>query len=135
MAIPVFLFTGFLESGKTTFIQDTLEDKRFNSGERTLLLVFEEGENEYDESKFSGKNVKICYIDDNAELNEKNLKKLADSIRAERVLVEYNGMWQIQDFYDNMPEDRKGFFSKRYLMTLVLNLTVSEKKGNVMPFQ
>ena len=105
MAIPVFLFTGFLESGKTTFIQDTLEDKRFNSGERTLLLVFEEGENEYDESKFSGKNVKICYIDDNAELNEKNLKKLADSIRAERVLVEYNGMWQIQDFYDNMPED------------------------------
>ena len=44
--IPVYLFTGFLESGKTTFIQDTLEDKRFNSGERTLLLTFEEGEEE-----------------------------------------------------------------------------------------
>ena len=46
--IPMYVFTGFLESGKTKFIQETLEDSRFNSGERTLLLVFEEGEEEYD---------------------------------------------------------------------------------------
>lgn len=105
MSIPVYVFTGFLESGKTTFIQDTLEDKRFNSGERTLLLVFEEGEEEYEPEKFSGKNVKICTFDSKEELNENKLKKLADSFRAERVVVEYNGMWMIQDFYDNMPED------------------------------
>ncbi len=105
MSIPVYVFTGFLESGKTTFIQDTLEDKRFNSGERTLLLTFEEGEEEYEPEKFSGKNVKICTIDSKDELNENNLKKLADSFKAERVIVEYNGMWMIQDFYDNMPED------------------------------
>ena len=42
--IPMYVFTGFLESGKTKFIQETLEDERFNTGERTLLLVFEEGE-------------------------------------------------------------------------------------------
>ena len=42
--IPVYVFTGFLDAGKTRFIQETLEDERFNSGERTLLLVFEEGE-------------------------------------------------------------------------------------------
>ena len=105
MAIPVYMFTGFLESGKTTFIQDTLEDKRFNSGEKTLLLVFEEGETEYSPSDFSGKNVKICTIDDEDELTEENLKKMADSCRAERVIVEFNGMWLIQSFYDNMPED------------------------------
>lgn len=105
MAIPVYIFTGFLESGKTTFIQDTLEDKRFNSGERTLLLVCEEGEAEYEPSKFSGKNVKICTIEDIEELNEENLKNLVKSFKAERVLVEYNGMWLIQQFYDNMPED------------------------------
>ena len=46
MDIPVYLFTGFLESGKTKFIQETLEDRRFNKGERTLLLVCEEGEEE-----------------------------------------------------------------------------------------
>ena len=42
--IPMYVFTGFLESGNTKFIQETLEDERFNTGERTLLLVFEEGE-------------------------------------------------------------------------------------------
>ena len=46
--IPVYAFTGFLDSGKTKFIQETLEDERFNAGERTLLLVFEEGEEEYE---------------------------------------------------------------------------------------
>ena len=55
--IPVYLFTGFLESGKTLFIQDTLEDKRFNAGERTLLIQCEEGEVEFDFSTFSGKYV------------------------------------------------------------------------------
>ena len=46
--VPVYLFTGFLEAGKTKFIQETLEDKRFNSGEKTMLLLCEEGEEEYD---------------------------------------------------------------------------------------
>ena len=44
--MPVYLFTGFLESGKTSFIDETLADKRFNNGQRTLLLVCEEGEAE-----------------------------------------------------------------------------------------
>ncbi|MBE6716884.1 MAG: GTPase [Ruminococcaceae bacterium] len=105
MAIPVYLFTGFLESGKTTFIQDTLEDKRFNSGERTLLLVCEEGEEEYEPLKFSGKNVCIHTIDSVDELDENKLQEMVKSFKAERVLVEYNGMWLIQNFYDNMPED------------------------------
>ena len=49
MEIPVYLFTGFLESGKTTFIQDILEGSDFNAGERTLLLMCEQGEVELDE--------------------------------------------------------------------------------------
>ena len=57
MPIPVYVFTGFLDAGKTKFIQETLEDPRFNAGERTLLLAFEEGEEEYDLSAFPKKNV------------------------------------------------------------------------------
>ena len=57
-AVPMYVFTGFLESGKTRFIQQTLEDPRFNSGERTLLLVLEEGEEEYDLSTYPSKNVR-----------------------------------------------------------------------------
>ena len=49
----LYLFTGFLEAGKTKFIQETLEDKRFNNGEPTLLLVCEEGIEEYEPEEFS----------------------------------------------------------------------------------
>ena len=45
--IPVYLFVGFLESGKTKFIQETFEDPNFDSGDKTLLLICEEGEEEY----------------------------------------------------------------------------------------
>lgn len=62
MEMPVYLFTGFIESGKTTFIQDALEGSDFNAGERTLLLLCEEGEEDYDPSKFFGKNVYIEVI-------------------------------------------------------------------------
>ena len=50
--IPVYLFTGFLEAGKTKFIQDTMEDPEFNAGEKTLLLLCEEGEEELNFSRF-----------------------------------------------------------------------------------
>ena len=64
--IPVYLFTGFLESGKTKFIQETLEDKRFCNGEKTLLLVCEEGEEEYAPEQFASDTVKIRVIEDDA---------------------------------------------------------------------
>lgn len=101
--IPVYLFTGFLEGGKTTFIQDTLQDARFNSGEKTLLLVCEEGEQEYEPENFAGKNVHIQIVDALEELTEENLEQWAATCSCERVIVEYNGMWQIQKLYDSMP--------------------------------
>ena len=61
--IPVYAFTGFLDSGKTKFIQETLEDPRFNAGERTLVLIFEEGEEEYDLSAYPHKNVYLETLD------------------------------------------------------------------------
>ncbi len=103
--VPVYLFTGFLESGKTTFIQGTLEDERFNSGERTLLLVCEEGVEEYDESRFSGHRVTIQYIDDPKLINPVNLANLVKKCRAERVLIECNGMWMLDDLFMAMPDN------------------------------
>lgn len=102
--MPVYLFLGFLESGKTKFIQETLEDKRFNNGERTLMLVCEEGEEEYDTSKYPSKNVFIRTIEDKNELTEANLQRLVDECRAERVVIEFNGMWLVNDLFEVMPE-------------------------------
>ena len=95
MDIPVYLFTGFLESGKTKFIQETLEDERFNAGEKTLLIVCEEGEEEYDSSLFSGKNVFIRTVDEADELTEALLNSWLKETRSERVIIEYNGMWTL----------------------------------------
>ena len=104
METPVYLFLGFLESGKTKFIQETLEDPRFSTGEKTLLLVMEEGVEEYDESKFAVKNVSIAYIEDKSELTEEKLTALQLEYGATRVVVEYNGMWLLEDFFKAMPE-------------------------------
>lgn len=102
--IPVYLFTGFLEAGKTRFIQETLEDKRFNAGERTLLLLCEEGEEEYAPDTFSGSEVYIEVIENEADLNAKALAAMLKQHKATRVIVEYNGMWQLDSLYGNMPE-------------------------------
>ena len=102
--VPVYLFLGFLESGKTKFIQETLEDKRFNSGERTLVLVCEEGVEEYSDAKYPSKNVVIRNIEDKEELTTENLDKLVKESRAERVVIEYNGMWLVNDLFKAMPE-------------------------------
>lgn len=103
--IPVYLFTGFLESGKTRFIQETLEDKRFNKGEKTLLLVCEEGVEEYAPEEFSGKNVFIREVKSEADLNAENLDKWQRETGSERVVVEYNGMWMLDVLYTAMPQN------------------------------
>ena len=102
--IPVYAFTGFLDSGKTKFIQETLEDERFNSGERTLLLVFEEGEEEYDLSTYPHKNVFIEVLDQQT-VTEKQLQALAKKYKAQRIVAELNGMQLVGDLYSRFPED------------------------------
>ncbi|MBQ2264286.1 MAG: GTPase [Oscillospiraceae bacterium] len=101
--VPVYLFVGFLESGKTKFIQETLEDARFNNGEKTLLLLCEEGEEEYDLSRYPGNNVTMHVIEDKEDFNEENLRAVLKKSGATRVVLEYNGMWTIQEMFDALP--------------------------------
>ena len=105
MEIPVYMFTGFLDAGKSTFLQSTLEDKRFNNGERTLVLLCEEGECELDPARFSGKNVTIQRVENPEELTTGNLTAWQKGCRAQRVMVEYNGMWAMDDLFRNMPKN------------------------------
>lgn len=102
--IPVYVFTGFLDSGKTKFIQETLEDPRFNAGERTLLLVFEEGEEEYDFSAYPSQNVYLEALDQES-VTTKQLKELAKKHKAQRVVAELNGMQLVGDLYSRFPEE------------------------------
>ena len=101
--IPVYVFTGFLDSGKTKFIQETLEDERFNAGEKTLLLVFEEGEEEYDFSTYPYKNVYLEVLNQET-VTTRELAALQKKYKPERVVMELNGMQQVGDLYMRFPE-------------------------------
>ena len=102
--IPVYVFTGFLDSGKTKFIQETLEDPRFNDGDRTLVLAFEEGEEEYDFSTYPCQNVWLEVLDQQT-VTTKELQALAKKYKAQRVVAELNGMQLVGDLYMRFPEE------------------------------
>ena len=101
--IPVYLFTGFLEGGKTSIIQESMEDQRFNSGEKTLIIQCEQGEVELDPSRFWGQNVYLEKIEDAADLTIENLTAMGKKHKLDRVIIEYNGMWNLADLYGNLP--------------------------------
>ena len=102
--IPVYVFTGFLDSGKTKFIQETLEDARFNNGERTLIVQFEEGEEEFCFESYPSQNVWLEVLDQQT-VTTKELEALGKKYNAERVVAELNGMQQVGDLYMRLPEN------------------------------
>ena len=75
--IPVYLFTGFLSGGKTHMIQESMEDERFHSKDKTLVILCEQGEDELDPSRFYDSNVYLETIEDEEELTEALLTSLA----------------------------------------------------------
>ena len=103
--VPVFLFTGFLESGKSSFIKDSLNDRGFFNGEKTLLILCEDGEVEFDDVEYSKKNVFIERVESEESLTKEFYEKCEELHTPERVLIEYNGMWKLDPVYgDDMPE-------------------------------
>ncbi len=105
MMLPVFLFTGFLDGGKTTFLQSMLEDPGFNEGQRTLVILCEDGEEELLPSRFSINNVTIQKVSEQSELTQGNMILWGRKAAASRIMIEYNGMWQMNDLFDRLPEN------------------------------
>lgn len=103
--VPVYLFTGFIGAGKTSFIKETLENPEFGADGRTLLLVCENGEARYEPEKFAGPGVRTERIKSEAELNEENLGSIDRKGGFDRVVVEMNGMWENQKLFEVMPPD------------------------------
>jgi len=99
MNAPVYIVTGFLDSGKTTFIQEMITDEGFSEGERTLLLCCEEGEVEYDEKMLKDNNTILYTFEDMDELAGEKLIELDKEYRPERVIIEYNSTWLMETLY------------------------------------
>ena len=101
MEIPVYFFTGFLESGKTTFIESILRDPNFCEGERTLILLCEQGEAEFDYSLLMDTNCVVVAVEELEDFNRILLHECNRKYKPERVIVEWNGMWKLSDIPQN----------------------------------
>ena len=101
--MPVFLINGFLEAGKTEFLSFTMEQDYFQAEGKTLLIVCEEGENEYDEELLKKTRTSVVYVDNLEEMNPERLTELELLYNPERVLIEWNGMWNQDDL--KLPND------------------------------
>lgn len=95
--VMVYLMTGFLDSGKTQFLDFTLKQDYFQIDGKTLLILCEEGEEEYDPAEMLKYGVVIEKIEDQADLTEEWLEEMETKHQPERVVIEYNGMWKVSD--------------------------------------
>lgn len=106
MEIPVYLFTGFLDSGKTSFIQDTISDPDFLADEKTLLIACEEGECEYDGRELLKQGILLESVEDEEDFTSEFLLECQKKYMPEKVLIEYNGMWRMEKIYGmKMPKN------------------------------
>lgn len=111
--IPVYLIAGFLDSGKTSFINGVLEDG-FARQDRTLLIRCEEGEEEYNANALD--NVTVVTVDSEEELTCDFLKKCEKKHRPQQVMIEYNGMWMLERLYREVLPDNWVLYQ---IMTMV----------------
>lgn len=105
MDVPVYLFTGFLEAGKTKFIKETMQDENFNDTKRKYLIIqCEEGEEEIEPGELPG-NVSICTFEREDDLVADRILARQKRAGADVIVVEYNGMWSLDKFYNALPEN------------------------------
>ncbi|MDD6436093.1 MAG: GTPase [Clostridiales bacterium] len=97
-AVPVYLITGFLESGKSTFINFVVRQDYFAIPELTVLIATEEGEVEYDKEELRKYNTELVVISDQEDFNYEHLNMIEKQYDPGRVIVEYNPLWGVEDF-------------------------------------
>lgn len=98
ITVPIYLLTGFLESGKTSFLNFTLQQDYFYTEGRTLLILCEEGEVEYDKAVLEMSNTVVEVIEKEEDLTTDRLAAMDILYQPERVIIEYNGMWLVSNF-------------------------------------
>ena len=93
--IPVYLFTGFMDSGKTSLVMETLFENEFGDGAKGVIIMCEDGEKEYDEAKLATVNFKLTEVDTEEEFTTERLEQINSEFSPEQVFIEYNGTWEI----------------------------------------
>ena len=103
--IPVYLFSGFMDSGKSSLIEETLFENDFGEGAKGLIIMCEDGEKEFNEDKLRTINFKVTSIENEEEFTSEKLNEINNSYLPEQVFIEYNGTWGIDKILEaKLPE-------------------------------
>ena len=103
--IAVYLFTGFMDSGKTTLIKETLVENGFGIGSKNLIIVCEDGEEEFDEQELAKMNTSVVYVEDKEGFGRNFIEECVEKYHPENIFIEYNGTWEVADLVDEvLPE-------------------------------
>ena len=133
MVTPVFICTGFLDSGKTTLVKETLMEQEWIEPGLTLLIVCEEGEEEYPEEYLKEKEMILLNIEEPDQLNSTFFKNCEKNYHPAQVVIEYNGMWKLQDLLMiKSPRnwELQGVYSTVNGMTVDMYLLIRAKRLN-----
>ncbi len=103
--IPVYLITGYLDSGKTTFVQETLADAGFCEDSNILVISFEEGDIELSPTEFASDNVYKVEIDPDSEYSSLTFAGFEKEYSPEKVIIEFNGMHLLEELYSALPRN------------------------------
>lgn len=104
--IPVYLFTGFMDSGKTTLVNETLFENDFAEGGKGIIIMCEDGDVEYDPERLKTVNFQVVTIDSEEEFTEEKMKEINLQYLPEQVFIEYNGTWGMDKILEmNLPKD------------------------------
>lgn len=128
--VPMFIFTGMLESGKTTMINTLLRNPQLVNGRKILLLLCEEGEETYDEEALAAKNVSIRTVEEEERFNATTFRKLDRELKPDYVIIEFNGMWSPETYLN--VEYPKGYGIAE-IMTSVDSSTFQVYLNNMRP--
>lgn len=102
--IPVYIFFGFLESGKTSFLIETIKEGQFQDGKKTVYILCEEGIEEVDGDQLLMNKFKTVTIESEEEITEERFLEIDKKLKPDRVIIEYNGMWDQDKVIEALPE-------------------------------
>lgn len=103
--IPVYLFTGFMDSGKTTLIKETLLENGFAEQGKSLIICCEDGDEEYSEEELKRINTQVAYIESEEEFTGEKMQELQNAYLPDQIFIEYNGTWGMDKILEmNMPK-------------------------------
>lgn len=101
MEIPVYLFTGFIDSGKTSLITETLFSNGFTYGMKSFLVILcEEGDEIITNERLSQLGGSVVIIEDEEDFTPEKLCELDNEYEPEAVFLEYNGTWSVDKLFD-----------------------------------